>query len=164
MRKKEENGHIEVKAVVTEVLDEKSDVIYDGGLRRDYERQEWLERREMFDSLTKNRGGRPVLRYRDEMDDILPRRDYYVERTTKVRARYSVNGQAYEGETVLRDVCGEGKKIYLTIDPSRPEEPLKASLYKSWGPGDDLMLWGMPALMAIFSAAMLFLLYRYQIV
>lgn len=45
MRKEEARGCVEVKAAVTEVLDSKTDYIYDGGARRECERQAWRGRR-----------------------------------------------------------------------------------------------------------------------
>lgn len=45
MRKEEARGCVEVKAAVTEVLDSRTDYIYDGGARRECERQAWRGRR-----------------------------------------------------------------------------------------------------------------------
>lgn len=158
MRKVEARGCVEVKAAVTEVLDSKTDYIYDGGARRECERQAWRERREMMEDLQRLRPGRctPLVRDdRDDVDDVLPRRDYYAETTTKVRARYAVDGRVYESEVVLSDEDSRrlaGKKIYLTLDPARPEEPLGASRYKSKG-GDRIFLllaYGAVALITIF--------------
>lgn len=171
MRKKENDKHIEVKAVVTEVIDSKTDYIYAGGLHRNWERERWLERRQEmrerhYNSLAYRR---PMfleeMEDQQELDAILPKKDYYAEYTEKVRVRYTVGRQVYEKETVLSDTdnaCFAGKKIYLTIDPARPEEILEVSFYKSWGLGDSLFIAGMFALVVIFCAVW-FMWCQYQL-
>jgi len=165
MRKKKESSHVEVKATVTEVLGTKTDLIYDGGFRRECERENWIERQELFKRPMGRGYGCHVFPDRDNLDDILPRRDYYEESKTTVRVRYAVDRQVYEGETVLSCTsyeCRAGKNIYLTIDPARPDEILEASRYRRWSPGDSILIYGMLALMLLFSVVLL-LLCRYQV-
>lgn len=168
MRKKEDGNRIEVKAVVTEVLDARTDIIYDGGFYRDLEREHWMERREMIRGRDRMGCGygRHILQEREDLDEVLPRRDCYAENTTKVRVRYTVDGQIYERETVLSDTdnaCLAGTKIYLTIDPARPDELLQVSRHKSWSLADDLLTCGILALMVLCLVGVLFLPYLYQI-
>lgn len=156
MQKKDERGCVEVKAAVTEVLDSKTDFIYGGEFHRESERQAWRERQELRWELQRRRPDRYAFSDRDDMDGVLP--DCYAETTTKVRARYAVDGQAYESEVILSDTDGRrlaGKRIYLTLDPARPEKPLRASLYKSGGLGGLLLVYGAVVTAMIFYAAFL---------
>lgn len=144
------------------MLDTETDVIYDGGVHRDIERENWKERREMLDNLGSRGGSRRTYLDRDDVDDVLPRRDYYIETTTKVRVRYVVDGQTYEREAALSGGSNwhlVGRKIYLTLDPANPEEPLQASRDKSVNSGSVLLLCGMLTFLGLFSAAMLLLYY-----
>lgn len=166
MRNKEEGNRIEVKATVTEVLDSRTDIIYDGGFHRDLEREHWMERRAMSRGRMGCGHGRHILQDREDLDEVLPRQDYYVEDMAKVRVRYTVDGQIYEREIVLSDtnnVCLAGTKIYLTIDPARPDELLQVSRYKSWSLADNLLTYGILALMVLCLVGVLFLPCLYQI-
>ena len=162
MKKNETNNRIEVKATVTEVLDSETDIIYDGGVHRDIERENWKERREMLEKLGSRGGSRHTFLDRDDVDDVFPRQDHYIETTTRVRACYVMDGQTYEREVTLSGGSNwrlAGRKIYLTLDPAHPEEPLQASRYKSASPSSALLVCGMLVLLVIFSAAMLLLYY-----
>lgn len=156
MQRNEERNCVEVKATVTEILDSKTGFIYDGGFHREYERQSWMERQEMRRDFLRCGPGRYTFLDRDDVDDVLPRRACYAETTTKVRARYAVDGQVYEREVVLSDADSQrlaGKKIYLTLDPARPEEPLLASQYKSKGVDYTLLACGAAMIIMIFCFA-----------
>lgn len=116
----------------------------------------------MLDNLGSRGGSRRTYLDRDDVDDVLPRRDYYIETTTKVRVRYVVDGQTYEREAALSGGSNwhlVGRKIYLTLDPANPEEPLQASRDKSVNSGSVLLLCGMLTFLGLFSAAMLLLYY-----
>ena len=164
MRKKEVGNRIEVKAVITEVLGARTDIIYDGGFYRDLEREHWMERREIIRGRDRMGCGhsRHILQDREDLDEVLPRRDYYVENTSKVRVCYTVDGQEYERETARSDTNNAylaGTKIYVTIDPARPDEFLQVSRYKSGCFADDLLIYGMLALMVLCLIGVLFLPY-----
>lgn len=156
MRRKKEHNCVEVKATVTEILDSKTDFIYDGGVHRDDERRAWMERQEMQKDFLRCGAGRHMFLDRDDVDEVLPRRDYYAETATKVRARYAMDGQVYEQEIVLSDADGQrlaGKKIYLTLDPARPEEPLQVSRYKNKGFDHIFLAYGVAVIIMIFCIA-----------
>lgn len=105
MKKNETDNRIEVKATVTEVLDSETDIIYDGGVHRDIERENWKERREMLEKLGSRGGSRHTFLDRDDVDDVFPRQDHYIETTTRVRACYVMDGQTY--------ACYESFSYYL---------------------------------------------------
>ena len=158
MRGKKNDSRIEVKAEVTEVLDSESDVkYYAGSPRWDFEQKIWREDRLELG----RRNNRSAFRDRDEDDQFSP--GYYEDSKTKVRVRYTVDGQVYEGEAVLfcsDKQCPAGKRVYLAIDAARPGEILSASLHKSPSIWDDLLFW--LVFMGVTFAAILFLLYWCQ--
>lgn len=148
MKKKGKDGCLEVKGTVIEELGSKTRVIYDGGIHRDIERESWRERQEMrrYNSVWRIRDRRTFMDWDDaDVDDVLPRCEYYVETTERVRVRYRVDGQTYEKDVVLSGIDGrrrKRKKIYLTLDLNRAEEPLNVSLYKSESSGYCLLYSG----------------------
>lgn len=156
MQRKEERNCVEVKATVSKILDSKTHFIYGGDFHREYERQARMERQEMRRDFRLCGSGRHTFLDRDDVDDVLLRRAYYAETTTKVRAHYAMDGQVYEREVVLSDADSQrlaGKKIYLTLDPTRPEEPLQASRYKSKGVDYTLLACGAAVVIMIFCLA-----------